>query len=289
MGAKTNRLTWPPPFADGSPGGKRALWIAGIWTAAVLVSAMQIHLRELGRGTPAPWAEVLLANLLAWLPWLLAAVAAPALESRLPITGRQVLRNGVVHLACAAAFSVGFLFYLSWFHLIYLDGVALPPSAAAVRAEYLEQLGRYFMTAAALYAVLVLAGCAERLWDERRRSRGQGPAQPPGPAAGALVVRSTGRAERIDPAEVRWITAEGNYARLRLADRSVLHRRGLASLAAELADRGFARIHRSVVVNLRYVRAIERRTHGDAVLVLRDGSRLRVSRTYRKALQRLGF
>ena len=66
---------------------RRGLAIACLWAAAVLASAMQIYLRELSYGVRAPWLAVLLANLLAWLPWLLLAAPILRLERRLPIAG----------------------------------------------------------------------------------------------------------------------------------------------------------------------------------------------------------
>lgn len=272
-------------------GGRRQLWIAGLWTLAVALSALQIYLREVGRGAAAPWGEVALANLLAWLPWLLAPAPAMWLERRLPIAGQAAWRHAAVHLALAASFSVVFLLYLSVFHLVYLDGLPLPLSLAALRAEYAEQLGRFFMTAAALYAAIVFAGRAERnLLEQRRAERRRHAGETVRRTAPTpLMVRSLGRLQRIDPTEVRWVAAEGNYVRLHLETRSVLHRRGLAALVAELADQGFVRIHRSTIVNLRHARALERRSHGDAVLVLDDGSRLKVSRTFRKVMERNGF
>ena len=252
---------------------------------------MQIYLRELTRGAPPPWAEVLLANLLAWLPWLLLVAPVLRLERRFPIAGPDRWRNGLLHLASAVAVSATFLLYLALFHLVYLGDGSLPLSVAAARAKYFEILGRFFLTATALYGLIVVAGFAERTWrlhrqalqqpivEDRRRSLD----------AESIVVRSTGRLERIDPTEVRWIAGEGNYARLQLDGRSVLHRRSLASLSAELGSRRFVRVHRSIIVNLSHVRSLRHRSHGDAVVVLDDGSQLKVSRTYRKALKRLGL
>ena len=284
------------PWAGGRRPGwagelARGRWplVAALWSLAVLASAAQIYLREAHRGTPAAWPAVLLANLLAWLPWLLAVAPALRLERRVPIIGPGWRRGVALHLALAVGFAAAFLLYLSVFHLLYLERSALSP--AVLRAEYAEQLGRFFLTATTLYLAIVVAGFAERSWREARAgSRPRATGGPPAAApAEALVVRSTGRLERIDPAEIRWIGAEGNYARLRLPGRSLLHRSSLAALAEELADRRFARIHRSVIVNLRHARSLERRSHGDAILVLDDGSRLKVSRTYRKAVAALDF
>ncbi len=50
---------------------------------------------------------------------------------------------------------------------------------------------------------------------------------------------------------VRWVEAQGDYARLHTADASHLVRVSLAALAERWADAGFVRIHRSYLVALR--------------------------------------
>jgi DNA-binding LytR/AlgR family response regulator len=91
--------------------------------------------------------------------------------------------------------------------------------------------------------------------------------------------------ERVLLADVQWISAADNYIELHLPPRSLLER---ATLADALARAGWAarfmRVHRSHAVNLAHVRRIQRLPGGEAVLTLRCGEPLRVSRGYRAAL-----
>jgi len=84
--------------------------------------------------------------------------------------------------------------------------------------------------------------------------------------------------------EVDWIEAERNYVRLNAGTTSFLVRGNLSRVLDELDPRRFARIHRSVAVNLDRVLAVEPGPGGDGTAVLRDGRRLRVSRTHRRRL-----
>ena len=59
----------------------------------------------------------------------------------------------------------------------------------------------------------------------------------------------------------------------------------MAELEQDLDPRVFCRIHRSAIVNLERVQALELREDGEHDAVLRDGTRLRMSRRYRKGLQ----
>jgi two-component system LytT family response regulator len=63
----------------------------------------------------------------------------------------------------------------------------------------------------------------------------------------------------------------------------------MSDLEQELDPNEFCRIHRSTIVNLDRVRSLESGEDDESILVLEDGTRLRMSRRYRKPLQeRLG-
>jgi two-component system LytT family response regulator len=66
-------------------------------------------------------------------------------------------------------------------------------------------------------------------------------------------------------------------------------RRTLLDLERDLGEERFFRIHRSVIVNLQRIRAVELQIDGEYEVVLISGTHLRLSRRYRKPLQdRLG-
>jgi two-component system, LytTR family, response regulator len=100
-----------------------------------------------------------------------------------------------------------------------------------------------------------------------------------------LMVKSGGRVIFLRADEVDWIEAAGNYVKLHAGRDTHLLHEGLASLAARLDPASFARIHRSILVNLDRVREVQPWFHGDAVAILRDGTKLSVSRTYREQLE----
>jgi two-component system LytT family response regulator len=102
---------------------------------------------------------------------------------------------------------------------------------------------------------------------------------------GCLIVRDAGRTRVIPHDDIVWIEAEDYYARVHTRDRRVLVRMPLKDLAAMLTAGRFVRIHRSALVNLQHVREVAPLTSGDQHLVLGDGTELRVSRTYRPALE----
>jgi two-component system, LytTR family, response regulator len=99
-----------------------------------------------------------------------------------------------------------------------------------------------------------------------------------------VMVKTAGRVVFLRVEEVDWIEAAGSYVRLHVGRDGHLLHEGIAALMTRLDPSRFARIHRSTIVNLDRVRELQPWFHGDAVAILRDGTRLQVSRTYRDAL-----
>ncbi|WP_284331674.1 LytR/AlgR family response regulator transcription factor [Dyella flagellata] len=85
--------------------------------------------------------------------------------------------------------------------------------------------------------------------------------------------------------EVDWIEATGDYVRLHTGgDREYLLREPLHRLAARLDPSKFVRIHRSTIVSVDRITETRALPNKDCMLRLRDGTPLRVSRTYAEAL-----
>ena len=95
-----------------------------------------------------------------------------------------------------------------------------------------------------------------------------------------IAVQLGGRYHLVDVDEVDWIEGAGVYAKLVLGDQARLVRTTLASLEERLDGQRFVRIHRSTIANLDRVREVRPTSHGEYLLILLDGTRLKVSRTY---------
>jgi len=103
-----------------------------------------------------------------------------------------------------------------------------------------------------------------------------------------LVFKSKGKIVFVNLHDVRWIEAEGNYARLHLASESHLLRETMARLEARLDPDVFLRIHRSTIVNLSFVKEIHPWIgEGESLVLLEDGTRLSMSRGYRQMLEKV--
>ena len=104
-----------------------------------------------------------------------------------------------------------------------------------------------------------------------------------------LVVKSGGTTRFIRVVDIDWIEAAGVYVTLHVGGKELLYRAALNDLAEKLDPRRFVRIHRSALVNIESILQLEPMSHGEFEAVIRNGSRARVSRTYRALLEkRLG-
>jgi two-component system, LytTR family, response regulator len=98
-----------------------------------------------------------------------------------------------------------------------------------------------------------------------------------------LAVRSNEATRILQVADVDWFETYGNYVRVHVARATHLIRTTATQLMEELDPHRFARIHRRYLVNLDRVAEIQPWFGGDAVVVLRDGTKLRLSRFYKDA------
>ena len=96
-----------------------------------------------------------------------------------------------------------------------------------------------------------------------------------------LPVAGEGRIQLVDVASIDWIESADNYAILHCGARRHILRETMARLAAKLDARKFARIHRSAIVQIDRVDRLEPLARGDWTIVLRDGTALTMSRTFR--------
>jgi len=104
-----------------------------------------------------------------------------------------------------------------------------------------------------------------------------------------LVVKSGGSTRFVRAADIDWIEAAGVYANLHIAGKEILYRSALNELAGRLDPVRFVRVHRSAIVNIESIARLEPISHGEFEVILKDGSRSRISRTYRHQLEkRLG-
>jgi two-component system LytT family response regulator len=127
---------------------------------------------------------------------------------------------------------------------------------------------------------------AEAADDERPVEDGTAPPR----ALERIAVQRRNEIELVPVADVFYFEADGTYVNVHTDERSHLIRERMKTLEKRLSPAHFCRIHRSTIVNLDRVEALESTDPGDIVARLTNGRRLRVSRSRRPTLEeRLGL
>ena len=102
-----------------------------------------------------------------------------------------------------------------------------------------------------------------------------------------LAVKTEGRVLFFKMDEIDWIEAADNYVGIHVGNEEHLHRETMASLESKLPPTRFLRISRSTIVNLERIKELQPMFHGDYTVILKNGTRLSLSRNYRDKLNHL--
>jgi two-component system, LytTR family, response regulator len=102
-----------------------------------------------------------------------------------------------------------------------------------------------------------------------------------------LVGERQRRLYPLDPKSIDYIEADGNYVTLRAGKVEYLSRDSIKRLSMQLAELGFIRIERSLLVNAAAVLYAEAAGHGTFALTLNSGVCLHSSAAYRDSILRI--
>jgi two-component system, LytTR family, response regulator len=192
-------------------------------------------------------------------------------------------------------------------HMPGMDGfdvvgaLAEQKDVTAPRVIFTTAYDQYAVRAFEVNAVdyLLKPFTAERLRTAIQRVREQKLTRPPEPSNGGgansavsafytnrIIFKSRGRILFLPVSDIRWIGAEGNYVRLSTANETHLLRETMAHLEERLDPKGFLRVHRSFIVNLKYVKEVRKEATGESVVVMDSGHKVALGRSYRAVLHR---
>jgi len=102
-----------------------------------------------------------------------------------------------------------------------------------------------------------------------------------------IIFKSRGRILFLPVSDIRWISAEENYVRICTGTETHLLRETMISMEQRLDPQLFLRVHRSAIVNLKYVKEVRTESRGDFMVHLVNGQKLGMSRTYHARITEL--
>lgn len=101
-----------------------------------------------------------------------------------------------------------------------------------------------------------------------------------------LVIKAEGRVFFLRTEEIEWIEAEGNYVALHTKAKTYLFREAISQFETQLDPCAFQRIHRSTIVNIDCIKELQPLFRGEYLVLMRDGTELKLSRSYHDKLQK---
>ncbi|WP_416305104.1 LytR/AlgR family response regulator transcription factor [Neptunicella sp. SCSIO 80796] len=96
-----------------------------------------------------------------------------------------------------------------------------------------------------------------------------------------LAVKDGSEVTRVSIVNIKWIDAAGDYMCVHSTDGTHIMRSTMKELEDALDPRLFVRVHRSAIVNIRYVTKMVSHISGEYHLILSCGTELKVSRSNR--------
>jgi len=96
---------------------------------------------------------------------------------------------------------------------------------------------------------------------------------------GRVLIRDGAKVHVINAEKIEHVEAQDDYVQIRSEGKSYLKNQRMSELEEQLDAEQFLRIHRSYIVNIAFVERIEQATKDSHVAVLKDGSRVPVSRS----------
>lgn len=105
--------------------------------------------------------------------------------------------------------------------------------------------------------------------------------RPPKRYADRLLLKHDGTVVVVLASDIDWIEAADNYVKVHARTGRYMVRESIKAMESKLDPSQFARAHRSAIVNLSRVRALDPMAAGEYVITLTSGVRVTLSRGYR--------
>jgi len=104
-----------------------------------------------------------------------------------------------------------------------------------------------------------------------------------------IAVNSNGLMLSLRLADIEWMEAADNCVKLHIGKQTHRLRDTLAVVAAKLPPGLFLRISHSTLVNIEQIQGLQRMFFDEYEVLLRNGTRLTLTRAYRENLRQIGL
>ncbi|MGK9475665.1 LytR/AlgR family response regulator transcription factor [Melioribacter sp. OK-6-Me] len=102
-----------------------------------------------------------------------------------------------------------------------------------------------------------------------------------------ITIKRKNVIKLIDIDDIEYIEAEGDYLNIFTREDEFLERGRLHIIEKKLDPSKFVRIHRSIIVNIEKIDRLVSSEHGDYLVILKSGVKLKMSRNYKEAINKM--
>jgi hypothetical protein len=249
-------------------------------TALALLTTAQAGVALVHEGHAVPWIGLLKARLVDWYACALFMPLLLGLSRRYPIRRDTWAHHLPILLLASVPVAI------AKETIFVAVGDFFRPGVFDLATILSEDLSYEVM---AVWAFIAVAQLLVGLQSERTiEPAATGAKAPAPPASASILVRTRRGPVQLSLADIEYVDAQGNYARLVTAGGRYLVRDTMARLESRLGG-AFLRVHRSAIVRRDCVRRAAPATNGGYWLELTSGARLRSGRSYRDAIRAAGL
>jgi membrane protein implicated in regulation of membrane protease activity len=217
---------------------------------------------------------------------ILGATVTPLLTSlsrRIPLAGAHPWRHAAIHLVCVACLAL-LLIVASCFLAAWGFERQVVPSLAEVNSQLASNWTLLVFALCAFTAISHLIRLVRRTDGLKTVVTSAGVVEVE--RSDRIPIKTGGRLRFVEQSSIDWLETQGNYLALHFGSNKQLVRRTLTDFETELDMNRFIRIHRRIVVAINRIEEMKPLANGDAMLRLRGGHELRMSRSYRDEVMR---
>ena len=102
-----------------------------------------------------------------------------------------------------------------------------------------------------------------------------------------LIVKDAGQIHFLNLGDIQWIEAYDYYVKIHVSGHFYLLRQSMKKMAELLPVDHFARVHKSSIINLQYIKCLRTMPNGEFEIELTSGALVKVSRGYKDSIKHL--
>lgn len=100
-----------------------------------------------------------------------------------------------------------------------------------------------------------------------------------------ILIKEKGGYSFLNVQDIIWFEADSDYVKIHTKEKTYLKNVSMNELEVKLNPQNFIRIHRSTIVNIAYIKEMKPYFNGEYHLLLSNGEKLKLSRTYKDKLK----